>query len=125
MTDAPEKVFVFPCMGCTMLAADTEGQSGSVEYIRAEAAEARVEELEARLAAVPASDMEATDRIEELQARVEELEAVLERIAAPCAVSAALNWRVMYEGWRALCVERVDMAREVLGEKEAPGQDVD
>jgi len=49
MTNAPEKVFIFPCMGCTMLAADTEGQSGSVEYIRADVHEARIAELKVAL----------------------------------------------------------------------------
>ena len=58
------------------------------------------------------------DDIDALKARVKELEAALERIAAPCAVSATVDWRVMYEAWRALCVERVDIARAALeGEK--------
>ena len=43
----PERIWVFPCAGCTMFAAEIEQvNTDTVEYIRAD----RIEELEAQLA---------------------------------------------------------------------------
>lgn len=47
MSETPERIWVFPCAGCTMFAAETEQvNTDTVEYVRAD----RIEELEAKLA---------------------------------------------------------------------------
>jgi len=73
MANSPEKVFVFPCMGCTMLAADTEEQSGSVEYIRADIHEARIAELSSALDYFLLRDPDKSNSWEYTRDRAEEL----------------------------------------------------
>lgn len=92
---------------------------------RIEADAKRIAELERDVAAVLRREDDANvsafghlRRAADAEARVKVLKDALTSIAAPCAVSATVDWRAMYEAWRALCVERVDIARAALeGEK--------
>jgi hypothetical protein len=51
-----------------------------------------------------------------LAARVKELEAALQAIAADASVPLCSD-KEMYEGWRAIAVERIDIARAALAGK--------
>ena len=59
-----------------------------------------------------ASKEEWAERALAAEAKLDIAVEALGRIAEPCSVSFRADWRVMYEGWRAICVERVDTARE-------------
>ena len=60
---------------------------------------------------------EAADRIEALTAENERLREALVKVAAECRVPVG-NDTVMYVRWRALAVERVDIARAALEGKQ-------
>jgi hypothetical protein len=61
-------------------------------------------------------------RLAEVEAERDALREALGKIAAPCAVSVTADWRVMYEAWRAICVERVDIARAALETRSEQGE---
>lgn len=56
-------------------------------------------------------------------ARAERLEAALREIAAEASVTVhtwknGINFKKMYEGWRKIAVERIDIARAALTQKD-------
>ena len=59
-----------------------------------------------------ASKQEWAERALAAEAKLDIAIEALGRIAEPCSMSVKADWRVMYESWRAICVERVDTARE-------------
>jgi len=60
----PERIWVFPCAGCTMFAAEIEQvNTDTVEYVRAD----RIEELEAKLAVAVEIANSAVNALDEIQ----------------------------------------------------------
>lgn len=50
----------------------------------------------------------------ELESRIAELEGALARIADPVYIPGHCKYRKMYERWRKLACERIDIARDAL-----------
>ena len=62
---------------------------------------------------------QASVRAERAEARVQRLEKALEKIAAEASVTVhtwknGINFKKMYEGWRKIATERIDIARAAL-----------